>query len=55
LYFFGGSGIHAFAFAISAGVFFGTYTSIAICSSLLFWTSAVNDLQPGETIDVEKW
>jgi SecD/SecF fusion protein len=54
LYFFGGSGIHTFAFAITMGVIFGTYSTIAVCSSLLFWTSAVNDLQPKETMTIEK-
>ena len=54
LYWFGGSGIHTFAFAISAGVFFGTYSTIGICASLLFWTVAVNDLKPKETMTLEK-
>jgi preprotein translocase subunit SecF len=36
------------------GVIFGTYSTIAICSSLLFWTVAVNDLQPKETMTLEK-
>jgi len=54
LYLFGGSGIHTFAFAITMGVIFGTYSTIAICSSLLFWTTAVNDLKPGETMTLEK-
>jgi len=54
LYFFGGSGIHTFAFAISAGVFFGTYSTIGICAPLLFWTSAVDDLKPGEMLNLEK-
>lgn len=54
LYFFGGSGIHTFAFAITMGVIFGTYSTIAVCSSLLFWTTAMNDLQPKETMTLEK-
>jgi SecD/SecF fusion protein len=37
LYFWGGQGIHTFAFTISLGVLFGTYSTIGLCSSLLFW------------------
>ena len=55
LYWFGGSGIHTFAFAITAGVFFGTYCTMGICAPLLFWISAKNDLKPGETMTLEKW
>ena len=55
LYVFGGQGIHTFAFAIAVGVFFGTYSTIAICSSLLYWAMGVNDLGPKETPTVEKW
>ena len=54
LYFFGGSGIHTFAFAIAVGVFFGTYSTIGICASLLFWVSAVDDLKPRDTMTLEK-
>ena len=35
MYVWGGSGIHAFNFALLAGIIFGTYSSIAIASPLL--------------------
>jgi len=35
MYVWGGPGIHAFSFALLAGVIFGTYSSIAIASPLL--------------------
>jgi SecD/SecF fusion protein len=54
LYVFGGSGIHTFAFAISVGVFFGTYSTIGICASLLFWSIGKDDLKPQETMAIEK-
>jgi SecD/SecF fusion protein len=54
LYWFGGSGIHTFAFAITVGVFFGVYSTIGICASLLFWTLAVDDRKPEETMTLEK-
>jgi SecD/SecF fusion protein len=37
LYFFGGSGIHAFAFSLVVGVFVGTYSSIFVASPVLLW------------------
>ena len=37
LYFCGGQGIHTFAFAISVGIVFGTYSTIFICSPLLWY------------------
>ncbi|WP_425398680.1 protein translocase subunit SecD [Aeoliella sp.] len=39
LYFFGGDGIHAFAFALVIGVIVGTYSSIFIASPVLLWLS----------------
>jgi preprotein translocase subunit SecF len=54
LYWFGGSGIHTFAFAITAGVAVGTYSTICICAPLLFWAIGKNDLQPKETMSFEK-
>jgi len=54
LYLFGGQGIHAFAFAITVGVFFGTYSTIGICAALLFWTIGKDDLKPAETMSIEK-
>src|SRR5690606_19532667 len=37
LYFFGGSGIHAFAFAMVVGVVAGTYSTVFIASPILLW------------------
>ena len=37
LYFFGGGGIHTFAFAMSVGVLTGTFSSIFIASPLILW------------------
>ena len=37
LYFFGGEGIHAFAFALVVGVMIGTYSSVFVASPLLLW------------------
>lgn len=39
LYFFGGDGIHGFAFALVVGVIVGTYSSIFIASPALLWMS----------------
>ncbi len=37
LYFFGGEGIHAFAFSLVIGVTVGTYSSIFVASPILLW------------------
>ncbi len=37
LYFFGGEGIHAFAFALVVGVVVGTYSSVFVASPVLLW------------------
>ena len=37
LYFFGGDGIHAFAFSLVIGIMIGTYSSIFVASPLLLW------------------
>ncbi len=39
LYFIGGQGIHAFAFALMVGIIVGTYSSIFVASPLLLWMS----------------
>lgn len=44
LYFFGGEGIHAFAFSLVVGVLVGTYSSIFVASPILLWL--VNRYQP---------
>jgi preprotein translocase SecF subunit len=54
LYIFGGQGIHAFSFAIAVGILCGTYSTIGICSALLFWAIGKDDLGPGETLKIEK-
>ncbi|MEX0742227.1 MAG: protein translocase subunit SecD, partial [Phycisphaeraceae bacterium] len=46
LYIFGGSGIHAFAFALVVGIMVGTYSSIAIAASLLLFGIDVKDDPP---------
>jgi preprotein translocase subunit SecF len=35
MYFFGGSGIHGFTFALMIGIIVGTYSSVAIASPIL--------------------
>src|SRR5262249_21907539 len=37
LYFFGGEGVHAFAFAMMLGVLTGTYSSVFIAAPILLW------------------
>jgi SecD/SecF fusion protein len=54
LYIFGGQGIHTFAFVLAVGIACGTYSTIFICSPLLFWAIGKDDLKPGETLTVEK-
>lgn len=39
LYFFGGEGIHGFAFSFLVGVIFGCYSSIYIAAPVLLWLS----------------
>ncbi|MDR3233148.1 MAG: protein translocase subunit SecD [Planctomycetaceae bacterium] len=43
LFIWGGQGIHTFAFAMSAGVFCGTYSTICVCSVLLYWAAGVDN------------
>jgi SecD/SecF fusion protein len=45
LYFFGGSGIHAFAFALVVGVLTGTYSTIFIAAPLLLWLLGKKETQ----------
>ncbi|VAX39114.1 Protein translocase subunit SecF, partial [hydrothermal vent metagenome] len=37
LYFFGGEGIHGFAYCLVLGVIVGTYSSIYVASPVLLW------------------
>ncbi|MGV3485686.1 MAG: hypothetical protein ACO1RT_14815, partial [Planctomycetaceae bacterium] len=37
LYFFGGSGIHAFAFSLVIGLIAGTYSTVFIACPILLW------------------
>ena len=39
LYWFGGQGIHGFAFALVVGVIVGTYSSVFVASPVLLWLS----------------
>ena len=49
LYALGGDGIHGFAFALVAGVFAGTYSSIFIASPALLWMSRRSEAAPTRT------
>jgi SecD/SecF fusion protein len=42
LYFYGGAGLHSFAFAFLVGVVVGTYSSIYVASPVLLWLSGVS-------------
>jgi SecD/SecF fusion protein len=46
LYFFGGPGIHAFAFSLVIGVISGTYSTVYIASPLLLWLFERGNPQP---------
>ena len=46
LYFFGGEGIHAFAFALVVGVLVGTYSSIFVASPVLHYLIRRGDPDP---------
>ena len=48
LYFAGGAGIHAFAFALVIGVLVGTYSSIFVASPALLWMAGTGDDSPAE-------
>ena len=48
LYFFGGPGIHGFAFALVVGVFVGTYSSIFIASPALLALIGSEDTPPAK-------
>jgi SecD/SecF fusion protein len=39
LYWFGGQGIHGFAYALVVGVIAGTYSSVFVASPALLWLS----------------
>ncbi|MEX2174280.1 MAG: protein translocase subunit SecDF, partial [Pirellulaceae bacterium] len=47
LYFFGGSGIHAFAFSLVVGVIAGSYSTVFIAAPLLLWLLGKKETQPG--------
>ena len=42
LYFFGGEGIHSFAFAFLVGVIAGTYSTVYIAAPVLLWLSGTS-------------
>ena len=47
LYFGGGQGIHAFAFALVIGVMVGTYSSIFVASPFLYWLAGSEGKREG--------
>ena len=47
LYFFGGEGLHSFAFAFLIGVVTGTYSTVYIAAPVVLWLS-------GESLDIPK-
>ena len=51
LYFLGGQGLHTFAFAMSFGILFGTYSTIGIAAPCLYWMAAVDDGDDSLTFD----
>ena len=48
LYFFGGSGIHAFAFSLVVGVISGSYSTVFIAAPLLLWLLGKKETQPAK-------
>jgi SecD/SecF fusion protein len=48
LYFFGGPGIHGFAFALLIGVISGCYTTLVIAAPLLLWLLGKKDAVPAK-------
>jgi SecD/SecF fusion protein len=42
LYFFGGEGVHSFAFAFLVGIVTGTYSSVYVASPVVLWLSGVS-------------
>lgn len=42
LYFYGGAGLHSFAFSFLVGVVVGTYSSVYVASPVLLWLSGVS-------------
>jgi SecD/SecF fusion protein len=49
LYFFGGEGVHSFAFAFLVGIVTGTYSSVYIASPVVLWLSGVSAAPIKET------
>lgn len=55
LYCFGGAGIHTFAFAMMMGVICGTFSSIFVCSPVLYWLlQRSKSKNPSQRVSVEK-
>ncbi len=48
LYFFGGEGVHSFAFAFLVGIVTGTYSSVYVASPVVLWLSGVSAAPPKE-------
>jgi SecD/SecF fusion protein len=53
LYFFGGEGVHSFAFAFLVGIVTGTYSSVYIASPVVLWLSGVSAAPPKEVVSNE--
>jgi SecD/SecF fusion protein len=49
LYFFGGEGLHSFAFAFLVGIVTGTYSSVYVASPVVLWLSGVSAAPIKET------
>jgi SecD/SecF fusion protein len=49
LYFFGGDGLHSFAFAFLVGTFVGTFSSVYVAAPVLLWLSGVSAAPIPET------
>jgi SecD/SecF fusion protein len=54
LYFIGGQGIHAFAFALVVGVMVGTYSSIFVASPALLWMTGASEHRSAGSPDRQK-
>jgi SecD/SecF fusion protein len=53
LYFFGGSGIHAFAFSLVVGVISGSYSTVFIAAPLLLWLLGKRETSPAKPVSRE--
>jgi SecD/SecF fusion protein len=49
LYFFGGPGIHAFAFSLVIGVISGSYSTVFIAAPILLWLLGKKSAEPSRS------